>query len=169
MRKIDIPYVRRDVGALRHVTHVTQITLVDDVPIDFFGYAVEFHCLRLINRVEQRRKCVAKIETAPTAVANIEDAFELIEQRFFAVEFVGLPVEGVPGWRLEATLASWNRLTCERSALASVSNQSAISSNFSSRAVLAIPGYMSVYSCVSPAIAAARLAEVERNMAETSL
>ncbi len=42
------------------------------------------------------------------------------------------------------------------SALPSVSNQSAISSKPSSRAVRAMPGYMSVYSCVSPAMAAFR-------------
>ena len=44
--------------------------------------------------------------------------------------------------------------------LANVSNQSAISSKPSSLAVLAIPGYMSVYSCVSPAIAAFRFSLV---------
>src|SRR5690606_1277543 len=56
--------------------------------------------------------------------------------------------------------AFWNRLACERSALARVSNQSAISSKPSSRAVLAMPGYMSVYSWVSPAMADFRLLPV---------
>ncbi len=42
--------------------------------------------------------------------------------------------------------AFWKRPACDRSALARVSNHSAISSNFSSRAVFAIPGYISVYS-----------------------
>src|SRR5690606_17299123 len=46
---------------------------------------------------------------------------------------------------------AWKRPACDFSALASVSNQSAISLKPSSRAVLAMPGYMSVYSCVSPA------------------
>src|SRR5690348_9176142 len=52
--------------------------------------------------------------------------------------------------------AFWKRPACDFSALASVSNQSAISAKPSCRAVLAMPGYMSVYSWVSPAIAAAR-------------
>ena len=56
--------------------------------------------------------------------------------------------------------ARWKRPACDFSAFASVSNQSAISSKPSSRAVRAMPGYMSVYSCVSPAIAAFRLSEV---------
>src|SRR5713226_821640 len=56
--------------------------------------------------------------------------------------------------------AFWKRPACDFSALARVSNQSAISSKPSSRAVRAIPGYMSVYSWVSPAIAATRLSGV---------
>ena len=50
------------------------------------------------------------------------------------------------------------RFAWDLSAFARVSNQSAISSKPSSLAVFAIPGYISVYSCVSPAIAALRLA-----------
>ena len=50
--------------------------------------------------------------------------------------------------------AFWKRPAWLFSALASVSNQSAISEKPSSRAVRAMPGYMSVYSCVSPAMAA---------------
>src|SRR5437763_2535720 len=54
----------------------------------------------------------------------------------------------------------WNRPACDFSARASVSNQSAISAKPSSRAVLAMPGYMSVYSCVSPWMAALRFSWV---------
>src|SRR5213079_1171640 len=56
--------------------------------------------------------------------------------------------------------AFWKRLACERSAFASVSNQSAISPKPSSRAAFAMPGYMSVYSWVSPAMAALRFSRV---------
>src|SRR5690606_4308173 len=55
--------------------------------------------------------------------------------------------EAPQSFKVSSALA--NLLACERSALASVSNQSAISSKPSSRATLAMPGYMSVYSCVS--------------------
>src|SRR6185369_4083833 len=56
--------------------------------------------------------------------------------------------------------ARWKRSACDFSALARVSNQSAISSKPSSRAVRAILGYMSVYLWVSLAIAARRLSLV---------
>src|SRR3989304_5565573 len=51
----------------------------------------------------------------------------------------------------------WKRPACDFSALASVSNQSAISEKPSARAVFAMPGYMSVYSWVSPPTDAFRL------------
>src|SRR5690606_25416404 len=56
--------------------------------------------------------------------------------------------------------ARWNRPAWDFSAFARVSNQWAISSKPSSRAVRAMPGYMSVYSWVSPAMAALRLSAV---------
>src|SRR3977135_544194 len=69
------------------------------------------------------------------------------------------------GFRFETYLSSaarafWNRPAWLFSAFAKVSNQSAISSKPSWRAVRAMPGYMSVYSCVSPAIAEARFLSV---------
>src|ERR1700732_1183743 len=59
-----------------------------------------------------------------------------------------------------ASSAFCKRPTCHSPALASVSNQSAISSKPSWRAARAMPGYMSVYSWVSLAIAALRLSPV---------
>jgi hypothetical protein len=55
------------------------------------------------------------------------------------------------------------RPACDFSAFARVSNQSAISPKPSSRAAFAIPGYMSVYSCVSPATAEAKFFFVSPN------
>src|SRR5206468_6066325 len=107
---------------------------------------------------------------APATVADVEHALEFGLERGHVVELRVAPVERVPGGSLEATLACaaqmasrafWKRLACERSALARVSNQSAISSKPSWRAALAMPGYMSVYSWVSPATAAFRLSRVE--------
>src|SRR5439155_562060 len=53
-----------------------------------------------------------------------------------------------------------NRPACDFSALASVSNHSASSAKPSSRAVLAMPGYIWVYSYVSPATADLRFFSV---------
>src|SRR5207248_57504 len=69
------------------------------------------------------------------------------------------PWEPKPGDQ-SVSNAFWKRPAWDFSALARVSNQSAISSKPSERAVLAMPGYMSVYSWVSPAIEALRLASV---------
>src|SRR5579883_705728 len=113
-------------------------------------------------------------------MADLEDALEFGIERVAIPEPIFAPRDRMSRGRVEAALAraagfcrnshdvrdadqpnSFNalvkRLACERSALARVSNQSAISSKPSSRAVLAMPGYMSVYSCVAPAMAAFRL------------
>jgi hypothetical protein len=56
----------------------------------------------------------------------------------------------VTPWRgrrsYSVVVAFWKRPACDFSALARVSNQSAISGKPSSRAAFAIPGYMLVYS-----------------------
>src|SRR5213076_2060764 len=105
----------------------------------------------------------AQVHAPPAAVADVEDAPELLLDLCLVVELGVLPVERMPGRSLERTLAHqslsesrafWKRLAWLRSALASVSNQSAISPKPSSRACFAMPGYMSVYSWVSPATAA---------------
>ena len=80
--------------------------MIDDVPVDLFGNAVDFHRLRLVNRVEQSRKRIAKIEAATAAVADIKDTFKLLKKRSFIVKFIRLPVERVPGRRLKTALAS---------------------------------------------------------------
>src|SRR5206468_5300540 len=109
---------------------------------------------------------VAQAHAAPAPVADVEDAPHLRHDLRLVPILGTLPVDRMAGGRLEATLphqsasassAFWKRLACERSAFASVSNQSAISSKPSLRASLAMPGYISVYSCVSPAMAACRL------------
>src|SRR5690606_18098125 len=221
------------IRALRHVAHVAEVAVIDDVPVDLLVDGLDLTRARLVHRIEQRGKRVAQVEAAATAVTDIEDALELLEERLLVQElgifprnrmasrrlyaaFAGgrtcgwlghaafLLLAEAGGWRLEPEMARararplaaartarggetsvflprppasgpqpsklgfdysvssafWKRFACERSAFASVSNQSAISSNPSSRACFAMPGYMSVYSCVSPAIAAFRFAAV---------
>ncbi len=71
-------------------------------------------------------------------------------ERLPPVEFLGAlmnaPGRSAAGDQPRSPSALVKRLACERSALARVSNQSAISSKPSPRAALAMPGYMSVYS-----------------------
>ena len=111
MREIDIPLVRGDVRTLAHVAHVAQIAVVYDVPIEFFGNAVHFHGVRLVDRVEQCREGVAEIEAAAAAVTDVKDALELGVERRVVVELVALPVNRMTSRRFEAALASVFRVT----------------------------------------------------------
>src|SRR5258706_438705 len=171
MRKVDVPRVRRNVGALRHVAEVAEVALVDDLPVVLLRHAVDLHRLGVVDEVEQRGKGGAQIYAAAATVANLEDAPELGLGLEPVPELGRLPGERVPGRRLERAFSHesdswsndfWKRLAWLRSALARVSNQSAISPKPSSRADFAMPGYMSVYSWVSPATAAFRFSCVRR-------
>jgi len=73
--EIDVPRVRRDVRTF-HVTHITQVALIDDVPEDRLRYRVQLARLRLVDCIEQGRKRIAEVETASAPVTNIEHAFE---------------------------------------------------------------------------------------------
>src|SRR5690606_3738352 len=246
VRKVDVPLVRRHVRTFRHVAHVAQVAVVDDLPVRLARYRIDLARVGLVDRVEQRRERVAQAEAAPAAMADIEDPLHLGIERLVVGELRRAPCERIAHRRVQAAFADalaacswivlvggrldlahrrrgsfragidpgprdsrrtmresarggtasravaaatargdedraspgpgapiaptqassasrafWKRFACERSAFASVSNQSAISSKPSSRAVFAMPGYISVYSYVSPAIAAFRLLAVE--------
>src|SRR5688572_13923387 len=202
MREVDVPLVRRNVGTLRHVAHVAEVAVLDDLPVRLLRHVVDFAARCRIDGIEQCREGVAEAEAAAATVANVEDARKLFVERGLVGELRRAPVDRVTRRRLEAAFAArywrvaqvrcsrcvsspghgararerrltfrlgylpsvssafWKRFAWERSAFASVSNQSAISSKPSPRAALAMPGYMSVYSCVSPAIAAFKLLPV---------
>jgi hypothetical protein len=53
--------------------------VIDDVPVILALDAVDLHRVGFIDQVEQGRKGIAKAYAAPTAMADIEDAFELVE------------------------------------------------------------------------------------------
>ncbi len=105
VRKVDVPLVRRHIRALRHVAHVAQVAVIDDVPVDVLWYRVEFAGVGLVDRVEQRGKCVAQVETTPTPVTDVEDALEFGKQRAFVVKRFRPPVDRMAGRGLEAALA----------------------------------------------------------------
>jgi hypothetical protein len=62
--------------------------VIYDLPVVVLGNAVHFHRVRLIDEIEQRRERMTEIETAATAVTDIENPFEFLEQRVFVVKLV---------------------------------------------------------------------------------
>ena len=62
--------------------------MIDDVPVNLLGNAVDFHRFRLVDRVEQGRKGIAEVEATTAAVADIKDTLKLLEERSFVVELV---------------------------------------------------------------------------------
>ena len=109
VREIDVPWMRGNVRTLGHVTHVTQVTMVYNLPEDLFRDGVDFTAGGLVNGIKQCRKRVTEIETAATAVADIEDALEFLVECFAIVKFISLPGHRMPRRGFEAALAMIGR------------------------------------------------------------
>jgi len=105
VREIDVPRVRRNVWALRHVADVAQVALVDDFPVVGLGDAVHLHRRAFVDEVEQRRKGAAQRYAPATAVADVEDALLFLLQRVRVEELRVAPIERVTRRRLQVAFA----------------------------------------------------------------
>ena len=92
VRKIDVPLVRRRVGAHGHEAHVAERAGVHD-RLEAGGIdRIQLARFGFVNQVEQAREGIAEAEAAPAAVADVEDAARLLLQRCAVVEFGVSPV-----------------------------------------------------------------------------
>jgi hypothetical protein len=89
--------MRRDVGALRHVAKVAEVALVDDLRVIRLLHAVDLHGGRLVHQVEQGREGGAQAYAAPAAMADVEDALELLLGLGRIPELGAFPVERMAG------------------------------------------------------------------------
>ncbi len=105
MGKINIPFMRRYVGTLAHVTHVAEIALVHDLLVIGFIDAIHFHGVGFIHQVEQGWECLAEADTAPASMTDIIDTLELLVECIDIPEFFGLPVNRMPCWCFQAAFA----------------------------------------------------------------
>ena len=101
VRKIQVPFVGRHIGAFGQVAQVAQIALVHHRPVVFFVNAVHFHGLAVVHQIKQRRKRAAQAHTAAAAMANIKNALHLLEGRLFVVIIWALPVNRMPSGSLQ--------------------------------------------------------------------
>ena len=62
VREVDVPGMRRNVRTLRHEAHVTQVTVIDDVPVDLLVDAIELERLdsRRSRRTRSGRNCTGR-------------------------------------------------------------------------------------------------------------
>jgi hypothetical protein len=143
-REIDVEAVRRGVGAVVEA----QLALpaeVDDAPVVGGGDLRDVP-LRRVDPLEHEIEARAEAVAPAAPIADPGDARELLlDGRGVEEGGVG-GIEGQPQSSLRLSSPFVNRPAWLRSALASVSNHSAISGNPSSRAVRAMPGYICVYS-----------------------
>ena len=70
--------MRRHIRTFGHVTEVAQITLIDHLPVVLLFYPVDFQGGGGVHQIEQCGEGIAEIDTAPAAVADVENALQLI-------------------------------------------------------------------------------------------
>src|ERR1043165_719911 len=105
MREIDVPRMWWNIRTLRHEAHVTQVTVIDDVPVDLLVDAVELERLARVDRVEQGREGIAQAEAAPAPVTDVEHALEFLLECGLVGERGAAPVEGMTRGSLQAPFA----------------------------------------------------------------
>jgi hypothetical protein len=101
MGEIQIESMRRHIGTFGHEAHVAQRASFGDmgevVRLQTFDILVRV----VVDQIKQARKRIAQIETAPAAMADVEDAPHLEIEFFGVVEFVTPPIDRVASGRLE--------------------------------------------------------------------
>jgi hypothetical protein len=72
--------VWRHVGTLGHVAHVAEVALIHDLPVGLLLDPIELTRAGSINGIEERREGITQVETAATALTNVEDTLQFFEQ-----------------------------------------------------------------------------------------
>jgi hypothetical protein len=105
VREIQVPLVRRHVGALGHVADVAQVALVDHLPEFLLGHAGGLGIARFVDQVEQGGEGIAQRDAAAAAMADVEDALQFLLAGGLVVEPGVLPVDRVTGGGFEIAFA----------------------------------------------------------------
>ena len=103
MRKIEVEFMRRHIGAFRHETHVAERAGIDDRLEVFAIDGIQFAIGGGVDEVEKARKRIAEIEAAAAAVTNIEDPPQFGVELGFVIKIRILPVQRMPGRGFKTT------------------------------------------------------------------
>jgi len=87
--------MRRHIWTLRHVAHVAQIALIDDLPVPLLLDAIDLAGGAFVNQIKQAGKTIAEAYATAAAVTDIEDALKFLEYALLAIEFGIPPVQRV--------------------------------------------------------------------------
>jgi hypothetical protein len=105
MGNIEVEFVRRHIGALRHEAHVAERAGIHDWFEVLAFDRVQFAGWGGVNEIEKAGKGIAKVKTAAAAVANIEYPPHLGIEFFLVIKILSLPVDRMPVWSCKATFA----------------------------------------------------------------
>jgi hypothetical protein len=99
--KINIPVMGWHIGTFDLVAQVTQVTLVDHLPVVIFIDTIDFQGLGFIDEIEKGGKGVAQGHTTPATMAYVVDTLQLFKQWSLVVKVRILPFQRMAGGCLE--------------------------------------------------------------------
>ena len=76
----------RHIGALRHVTNVTQVTLIHHFPVLLARNPVHLTRLALINQIKKAWERITKAHAATASVADVKHPLHLVKTGFLVVK-----------------------------------------------------------------------------------
>src|SRR5690606_6040283 len=95
MWKIQVKFVRWDIGADLHEAHITQGTFIDYLFVILFIDTIQFTGPGVIDQIEQRGEGLTEVKTTPATVADIKNTLHLGMNFFHVVKIGVFPVKGM--------------------------------------------------------------------------
>ena len=114
MREIQVPGMRRHIGAFGDVTDVAQIALVDHLGVILLVDTIDLTGLALIHQIEQGGKGSAQRHTTAAAVTDVEHPLHLVIELVLVIEVRVIPVQRMSCRGFEIAFARSHGVTIGR-------------------------------------------------------
>ena len=95
MREVDIPFMRRGVGAFGHKTHVAQRAGIHDALEIRRSHTIDLAGCGFIDQIEQAREGIAQAKTTPAAMAYVEHPAHFRVERLSVEKLRVAPGDGM--------------------------------------------------------------------------
>ena len=106
VREIQVPRMRRHIGAFGHVAKVAEEAVVDDFPVIGLRHPIDFHRLAAVHQIEQGGEGLAQADATAAAVADVEHPLHFLVEGCLVMEIGIAPVEWMASGGFEIAFAA---------------------------------------------------------------
>jgi len=86
MGKIDIPFMRRDIRAFGHVTQITQVTVIYNLPVIFLGDTIDFHGVGFIDQIKQGGKGMTQAYATTATMTDVIHSLQFFIESLLVIK-----------------------------------------------------------------------------------